>query len=233
MFILYKLTAWTCWWGSFTDHVGGILDCHWIIFFLTFWGDYLSNIFHCRGWVPCFLFLRTGFLSSYRNLIRFSSVRNFSSVWISNWSFVMSSFFLAMLFMIIVGIGIDLYSCIVISLIFLNEIIIKLLKGIWAFGIQIFGFFHLPHLKVHLLYKTCEFVLISFFISIEFENPLLQNIEETIEAVIVCFLLLSGGKARINWHYFLRFVTNECFIIFFVILSDFICLFSLHPKFNE
>jgi hypothetical protein len=43
--------------------------------------------------------------------------------------------------------------------------------------------------------KAGEFVLISFLVGVKLEDSFLQNVQKAVDAMIVSFLLLAGGKS--------------------------------------
>ncbi len=160
-------------WGSLSYHVCAMVYRHWVWLLSAFWCNHFSNVLHLFTWASLLASIRTRFLSSYRNLVSFL----FSIIWLIQTRsiqrlFIDWSFFVNLVFQVFID-RIILDSCVSVCMVLFDNIIEKLLNGVWAFGIEVFGFFHLFHLKVHFLDKACEFVLISFFICIKLEDSLL------------------------------------------------------------
>ena len=72
--------------------------------------------------------------------------------------------------------------------------------GLRAFGLEILIFLHVAHLLMQLQHHCDEFLLVCGFCLVEFDDPLLEDVEEGVDAVIVGFLLETGGEAWVDGH---------------------------------
>lgn len=162
-------------WGSLSYHVCAMVYRHWVWLLFAFWWNLIfSNVLHLFSWASLLASIRARFLSSYWNLVSFLfSIRLIQTRSIQR-LFIDWSFFVNLVFQVFIFIdGIIFDSCVSVCMVLFDNIIKKLLDGVWAFGIEVFGFFHLFHLEVHFLDKAREFVLISFFICIKLEDSFL------------------------------------------------------------
>ncbi len=199
--VLDQSTPLICWWRSLSDHICSMIDGNRVCFLLALWWYYFPYILkRCIG-ITHFISIRARFLSSYWNLIRllltirFLNIRFIQRLLI-DWSFL--AYLILQILVLIIWVILN--SGVVICMILFHNVFKQLLYGIWTFGIQVLCFFHLLHLKVHFLYKAWELILIGLFVGIKLENSLLQNVQKTVETVIVCFLLLTGGKPWVYGH---------------------------------
>ncbi len=171
IFSLNQSASLACHWVSLSDHVCAMLYCHWVWLLFAFGWKHFSNVLHLFAGAFLLASIRTRFLSSYWNLVSFLfSIRTRSvERLVIDWSFFVNLVF--QVFIFIDRIIFD--SCVLVCVVFFDDVIKKLLNGVWAFGIEVFGFFHLFHLEVHFLNKAREFVLISFVFCIKLEDAFL------------------------------------------------------------
>lgn len=89
----------------------------------------------------------------------------------------------------------------------------ELVNWLWTFRIQIFTFLHIAHLMMKFDDETDELFFVCGIALIELDDALLQNVEEWVDAVIVCFFLKAGCKAWINRHLINKIQKMKNFLI--------------------
>ncbi len=202
------------WWGPFSDNISSKFYGHWIRLLLAFRWNNFAHLLHLSAWIPLNS-IWTRLLCSYWNLVSFLFTDRLINIQTIQWFLINNTFLLDLIFEIFFLIyGIILYCSIAVWMILLHEIFKQLLYSIWAFWVKILGFLHLSDLEVNFLNQAGKFVLISLLICIKFENSFLQNVQQTVDAMVVCFLLLAGRKSWINRHGWF-FVTIYIFFIMF------------------
>ena len=80
-------------------------------------------------------------------------------------------------------------------------------KAHWGFGLQVFMILHGFHLGMDFWQRGKELVFIGFLVLVEFHQPLLKNIDEGFDAIVINFLLVSCCKTRVYRH--LLFISNS------------------------
>lgn len=76
----------------------------------------------------------------------------------------------------------------------------KLCNRLWAFGVKILILLHISHLLMQLDHNRYELLLISLLSLVKFNDPLLEYIEQRVDAVIVSLFLETSGKPWIYRH---------------------------------
>lgn len=70
----------------------------------------------------------------------------------------------------------------------------ELSDGSRSLRVQIFALLHVLELLMKLRDQSDEFIFFGLFAAVELDDPLLQDIQQRVHAVVVGLLLRAGGK---------------------------------------
>lgn len=90
------------------------------------------------------------------------------------------------------------------DIVVLVEVLDEFGDGVRAFGFQVLALLHVPHLLVELGDEGDELLFVSAFVLVELDDPLLEDVEERLEAVVVGLLLEASGEPRVYRHLYLN-----------------------------
>lgn len=69
-----------------------------------------------------------------------------------------------------------------------------------ALGVEVLALLHVAHLVVELDDEIGELLVVGRLVLVELDDPLLEDVEEGVDAVVVGLLLETSRKARVNRH---------------------------------
>ena len=75
-----------------------------------------------------------------------------------------------------------------------------ILDYIWVMGLHELAFFHLEHFIVEMEYNMLESWLIAFLACIKFDEAFGEHWKDSLEILVIFFLLLACRETTINTH---------------------------------